>query len=273
MISLCGIPRVRLEGTADDWALLASRVGELAEWFEPLGPWFAQLRSVLKVVARTAAGRPVDEEFWRSLYKWRSESGGDYVSGWITAFFAHTQTPSGPQLRTGFDWRAQRFTENAFPSHVSKVPVDWLRPDGLFDPFGRCAAASPPARRPGPGPPAGSPRPRSPGGAGRTRRPSRCRARRPRRPWWTVERVREATGVESARLLSTDRELFAESAEGLIPLGRPAAVINFAGDCVFRAVGDETWYRGFLDPSTGDITSVLRLGRDLETALRVLTGG
>ncbi|MEV7020629.1 DUF4419 domain-containing protein [Kitasatospora sp. NPDC093558] len=128
--SLCGIPRVRLEGTVNDWALLAERVGELAPWFEPLADWFAELRPVLKVLARTAAGWPVDEEFWRSLYKWRSDSGGDFVSGWITAFFAHTRTSSGPEPRTDFGWRGQLLEENAFPSHVSKVPFDWERPDG-----------------------------------------------------------------------------------------------------------------------------------------------
>ncbi|MFJ9691341.1 DUF4419 domain-containing protein [Kitasatospora sp. NPDC101183] len=139
-ISCCGIPRVRLEGTAEDWALLARRVDALAQRFEPLGPWFDGLRPVLAEVAATAAGGPVDEEFWRSLYKWESESGGDYVSGWITAFFAHTQTEAGPpEPRTDFQWRATvrrwkkrtvetgpaRFTENAFPSHLSTVPFEW----------------------------------------------------------------------------------------------------------------------------------------------------
>lgn len=129
--TLCGIPRVRLEGTANDWALLAERVGELASWFEPLAPWFAELRPVLKVLARTAAGWPADREFWRSLYKWRSDSGGDFVSGWITAFFAHTRAPSGPpKPRTAFGWRGQCLAETAFPSHVSTVPFAWDRPDG-----------------------------------------------------------------------------------------------------------------------------------------------
>ncbi|MFF2145509.1 hypothetical protein [Kitasatospora sp. NPDC058190] len=89
-------------------------------------------------------------------------------------------------------------------------------------------------------------------------------------PTW--ERVREVTGVEVARLISTDRELFVESRDGLTPRGRPAAVINFAGDCVFRPVGDEAWYRGFLDRSTGDITFMLTLGPGLEPALQRLMG-
>ncbi|MFI6151868.1 DUF4419 domain-containing protein [Kitasatospora sp. NPDC051170] len=145
-VSLCGIPRVRLEGTAEDWALLARRVAELGEWFEPLGPWLAGLRPVVEEIAATAEGGPVDEEFWRSLYKWESESGGDFVSGWITAFFAHTRTEAGPRPRTEFAWKAMRrrwkgrtvetgpdrFTENAFPSHVSKVPFEWQTPQGTY---------------------------------------------------------------------------------------------------------------------------------------------
>ncbi|WP_052707651.1 DUF4419 domain-containing protein [Streptomyces rubellomurinus] len=131
-VSLCGIPRVRLEGTGPDWAFLARRVAELAEWFEPLRPWFEALRPVLRTLALTAAGGPVDEGFWRSLYKWESESGGDHVSGWLTAFFAHTRISGEPEPRTDFRWRdgRTRFTENAFPSHVSKVPFAWETPLG-----------------------------------------------------------------------------------------------------------------------------------------------
>ncbi|HJD81095.1 DUF4419 domain-containing protein [Kitasatospora aureofaciens] len=129
----CGIPKVRLEGTAEDWALLAARAGELAERFDWLAPWFAELRPVLAQIAATAAGGPVDEAFWRSLYKWQSVSGGPRVTGWLTAFFAHTQTPDGPRLRQTFGWREaaewpyhrDAFAVNDFPSHLSTVPFVW----------------------------------------------------------------------------------------------------------------------------------------------------
>ncbi|WP_196949551.1 DUF4419 domain-containing protein [Kitasatospora sp. SUK 42] len=129
----CGIPRIRLEGTAEDWALLAAGVGELARRFDWLAPWFAELRPVVDEIAATAAGGPVNEVFWRSLFKWQSMSGGPRVTGWLTAFFAHTQTPDGPRLRQAFGWReaASReyhrdaFEVNDFPSHVSKVPFVW----------------------------------------------------------------------------------------------------------------------------------------------------
>ncbi|MDH6710975.1 hypothetical protein P3T27_007726 [Kitasatospora sp. MAA19] len=131
----CGIPRIRLEGTAEDWALLAARVGELAARFDLLAPWFAELRPVVDEIAATAAGGPVDERFWRSFHKWESMSGGPQVTGWLTTFFAHTQTAAGPRLRESFGWweaanasyHRDRFVPNDFPSHVSKVPFVWDR--------------------------------------------------------------------------------------------------------------------------------------------------
>jgi hypothetical protein len=131
-LSLCGIPRIRLEGEAADWRLLADRVRELGTWFDDLKPWVRALGPVLEEVAATAAGAPADMDFWGSLYKWRSQSGGPFVSGWITALFAHTQTPDGPRAKSGEDlrWDGRRFQENAFPSHVSQLPFRWRRPDG-----------------------------------------------------------------------------------------------------------------------------------------------
>lgn len=132
--SSCGIPRIRLEGTADDWKLLTQRVRELAPWFDGLRPWFDALCPVLDEIAATAAGGTVDKDFWHSLYKWDSQSGGDYVSGWITVLFAHTQTPAGPQPKESFRWRrGERYLENTFPSHVAKVPFQWTRPDRALE--------------------------------------------------------------------------------------------------------------------------------------------
>ncbi|MFJ4189497.1 DUF4419 domain-containing protein [Kitasatospora sp. NPDC089509] len=243
-ITMCGIPRVRLEGTAADWALLAERVGELAEWFEPLGPWFAALRTVLDEIAATAAGGPVDQEFWRSLYKWESESGGDFVSGWITAFFAHTQTLAGPVPRTDFRWldgRA-RFTENAFPSHVSKVPFQWetvggirsmaflggvlgIERDGEYvrPRLGNAVLA---VEREPVGPEA----------------EQAALAAEQLPQGWTIERVREVSGAAWAELVPTDGVTVANVAGE--PVGPAVALIRFGLFCLVRCAGDDDWYFG-----------------------------
>ncbi|MFC8721353.1 DUF4419 domain-containing protein [Kitasatospora sp. NPDC057198] len=119
-ITICGIPRVRLEGTAQDWRLLASRARGLEEWFEGLRPWLRRLHPVLDEIAATAAGGPVDQEFWGSIYKWRSYSGGSDVTGWITRFFAHRYDRDGAAPAT-----ADRIEDGHFPAHLSVVPFEW----------------------------------------------------------------------------------------------------------------------------------------------------
>ncbi|WP_328390750.1 DUF4419 domain-containing protein [Streptomyces sp. NBC_00400] len=130
-VTLCGIPRIRLEGTDRDWRLLAARVRELEGWFEGLRPWFTALHPVLDAIWATASGWGVDHPFWRSLYKWESDSGGDRVTGWITAFFAHRYTEDGPCPRQSFG--AGTTPDEEFPSHVSRVPFRWETPAGTLD--------------------------------------------------------------------------------------------------------------------------------------------
>jgi hypothetical protein len=133
----CGIPQIRLEGGGADWRSLYSQADLLASEFGGLSDYFTDLLPVLQTIAESAAGATPDEQFWRSIYKSNDSSGGPYVTGWITAFFAYVQTKDGPkfkgQLRgeDPFDWRAPMsnpwggYTTNQFPSHVSTVPFVW----------------------------------------------------------------------------------------------------------------------------------------------------
>jgi hypothetical protein len=85
-----------------------------------------------------------DEEFWHSIYKASDQSGGPYVTGWITAFFAYIQTPDGAKFKgqTGsadpFNWRSlmsdrrHGYPTNQFPSHLSTVPFVWDYFDTLY---------------------------------------------------------------------------------------------------------------------------------------------
>jgi hypothetical protein len=83
-ITMCGIPQIVLEGTADDWQVVADRTRELGRfdlqwWTEPLG---AVLAEFLAAVQGKVRG-----DFWRSIYKLNDGSGGPYTTGWITSFF------------------------------------------------------------------------------------------------------------------------------------------------------------------------------------------
>jgi hypothetical protein len=130
--SLCGIPRVRLRGTADDWATISQRLGRLTRLFPPLEPWLAEAGSVVEQIHATASGRTPEMKFWESLYKYEGRSGGPEISGWITAFLAHVLTPDGPVLREDFGPSPRRgpwgpLLGVELTALVCRVPFIWER--------------------------------------------------------------------------------------------------------------------------------------------------
>lgn len=133
----CGIPEIRLEGTQEDWGLLVTHTKQLAEMFkQELSDYFADLIPVLEKINEAASGK-LDPEFWKSMYHYGGGSGGPYVDGWITSFFAYfprgeySKNGSGFQKKHRFDWVKEGqesfggFTTAQFPCHMSKVAFNW----------------------------------------------------------------------------------------------------------------------------------------------------
>jgi hypothetical protein len=123
--TLCGIPRIRLEGTKEDWQILAEKMLALSVIFKPLECYFHDLHPIFCNIVRAFEGE-VNEEFWTSIYKKNGGSGGPYISGWITAFVAHVKD----KQRSKFDWKKMRgmfggLTNDAFPLHISCVDFKW----------------------------------------------------------------------------------------------------------------------------------------------------
>jgi len=131
MMTLCGIPEVRLEGTREDWWKLAACTDRLGSrhgctwWTDHLTPW-------LERVAACAGGAD-DPELWRSIYKVENRSGGPYATGWITQCF--------PYLQAGGDGATERnrylgrpvlgrgehggVTMDEWPGGLSRAPFEW----------------------------------------------------------------------------------------------------------------------------------------------------
>lgn len=125
MRTLCGIPRVKLEGDKEDWDLLVSRTQELSRAFVGLSEYFSNLIPVLQEVTSAFDGN-TNEEFWMSLYKRGGGSGGPYVQGWITSLVAHV----GDRSRNHFDWRRSfgsfgGLNVGDFPPHLSQIDFIW----------------------------------------------------------------------------------------------------------------------------------------------------
>ncbi len=126
--TLCGIPKVALFGTTRDWENLIARVDRVATFYPDLADYFAAIRPLLTKIVKATTGEQ-DTDFWKSLFKRKSESGGDKLTGWLTAFFLFLSNDRGKNTRrTDFTWNHgdwEGINPAAFPSSVSAVPFIW----------------------------------------------------------------------------------------------------------------------------------------------------
>jgi len=136
VMTMCGIPRVRLLGEVVDWTKLALTVQNLSRFFGgKLGSYFDVLIPVTTKLAEQAACEAQDDEFWGSIYKFRSMSGGDTMNGWLTSFVNYIQNDEENIVQKpddAFDWKAEGsdwhlpgIPHNSVPSLVSSVPFVW----------------------------------------------------------------------------------------------------------------------------------------------------
>ncbi|KAH7101490.1 hypothetical protein BKA62DRAFT_177684 [Auriculariales sp. MPI-PUGE-AT-0066] len=87
----CGIPRITLEGTQADWEDILRRVDKLLEYGLEAKEWHMRLAPVLRRFVATfddpALDRPETRAFWENMVQYDGTyCGGEYISGWITAF-------------------------------------------------------------------------------------------------------------------------------------------------------------------------------------------
>ncbi|MEZ4298415.1 MAG: DUF4419 domain-containing protein [Polyangiaceae bacterium] len=86
---LCGIPRITLRGTVDDWREIRSRVQNLTEYH--LDDWVKALLPVLDQIVATAEGEP-DASFWRRIVRTEEWCGVHFVDGWCNVLFPYLTT-------------------------------------------------------------------------------------------------------------------------------------------------------------------------------------
>ena len=133
VLTLCGFPKITLEGTREDWARLRDKARELGKIDEQLDWWFPHLDTFLAEFVNVFDGN-VNLPFWKAFYKVEHGSGGPFTSGWINVLFPYIQDGS---LRRNTYFppssvvHSQGFTDfggipaHQYPVSVSVVPFDW----------------------------------------------------------------------------------------------------------------------------------------------------
>ncbi|KAJ7059451.1 hypothetical protein C8F01DRAFT_1144704 [Mycena amicta] len=96
---ICGIPRITIEGTREDWLLILQRLEKLKEYGVETIAWYHLLRPVIAhFVAAfdpSERGKPEHKEFWRRVAHQEPKDdycgAPQYISGWLNAFNAFNQ--------------------------------------------------------------------------------------------------------------------------------------------------------------------------------------
>jgi hypothetical protein len=144
MRCLCGIPRITIEGTPDDWQRIRARI-EVIETYG-LEWWVPRLRPILDEFVLAAEGHPT-QKFWQAIYKPAQAYGAEVATGWITDLFPylgdapdrrrnpvlqHDRHDWALPVEKGVETRNFFFDSSSgkgvslksFPSGISSVPVN-----------------------------------------------------------------------------------------------------------------------------------------------------
>lgn len=133
LVTLCGIPEVTIEGTADDWRTIRRRVVALDEY--ELSWWTKLLLPIVDEFVSVVERKPPNVQFWQRMFKLEGGSGGPFVSGWINALFPYVEDHDGRTFRGNEYmelWRkepedddAHGLAAHSIPCGLSKAPFQW----------------------------------------------------------------------------------------------------------------------------------------------------
>jgi hypothetical protein len=122
----CGIPSITLEGSPEDWHDLIRRFERFRDY--GLSPWVDTLLPILQEFTRPGENR----EFWQSIYKYHSASGGGYLTGWIGLFFPYREEERNPGAWGERPLEEASIGYSSLPDGISTAPFTWDFPlDGL----------------------------------------------------------------------------------------------------------------------------------------------
>ena len=140
---ICGIPSVTLEGTTEDWSLLATKVRQLHDSDLDLAWWTKHLLPLCDQFVRASRG-DMDRHHWQNLFKLYERYGTEDLNGWLLKFIPYIRkdrnevpTHRNPILDlTSYDDTAEKLrnlgakitgcTSAMLPTGLSQTPVTCL---------------------------------------------------------------------------------------------------------------------------------------------------
>ena len=144
VMCICGIPKITLVGSKDDWEKLRKKVSKLQEMNKDdrlkLKWWLDKLVPLVDNIVDQAISRNIDKSFWKNIYHYQVEEGiyipSKIISGWIMIFNPYLQK-SKPKASQGesniyeniiFQNEFDQVCPDNLITGISKVPFTWKDP-------------------------------------------------------------------------------------------------------------------------------------------------
>jgi len=104
MNCVCGIPKITVTGSVEDWQRIRERV-EVLETYR-LRWWVRRLRPILDEFIRTVEGTP-NLQFWQAIYKPKEAYATTTVTGWIADLFPYLGNSPGRRRNHVFKYERE----------------------------------------------------------------------------------------------------------------------------------------------------------------------
>lgn len=128
-VSLCGIPQIKLTGSANDYKIMLNALSQLKKY--KLDWWIVPLEKIIEKIIESFHGN-IDIKFWKSIYHEESMSGmPNAITGWISTFFPYVKNTNFWKIKSGLVKNPHVFGKNKtleptdFPTGITKVPFLW----------------------------------------------------------------------------------------------------------------------------------------------------
>lgn len=124
--TLCGIPKIKVNGTKEDWTLLKDSFNRLASQLD-MKWWAIGLNPILDEFINIFDGK-INLKHWKNIYKYYSPEmcGNDYFNGWISRFLPYTKVPSSETEKfiKRTDWNEKLDFEQV-PRGITFIDIQW----------------------------------------------------------------------------------------------------------------------------------------------------
>ena len=124
--SLCGIPKIKVNGTKEDWILLKDSFNRLASQLD-MKWWANGLNPILDEFINIFDGK-INLKHWKNIYKFYKPEfcGNDHFNGWISRFLPYTKVLGSETEKfiKHTDWNEKLDFENV-PGGITFIDIQW----------------------------------------------------------------------------------------------------------------------------------------------------